>query len=146
MRLLLLLQGGYYAATALWALLDADSFMAVTGPKTDVWLVKTVAALILTTSLPLLAASARSGPGPEILLLALGSATALACVDVVYVLERTIEPIYLLDAALQAVLIFWWLAHLSSLAARPSRGPSGGSGPPSRAPSARPAARDGGPS
>jgi hypothetical protein len=41
-----LVQGAFYAATGLWALVDLDSFMAVTGPKTDHWLVKTVGILV----------------------------------------------------------------------------------------------------
>jgi hypothetical protein len=34
-----LVQGAFYVATGVWALVDLDSFMAVTGPKTDLWLV-----------------------------------------------------------------------------------------------------------
>ena len=34
-------QGAYYALTALWALVHVRSFQAITGPKTDLWLVKT---------------------------------------------------------------------------------------------------------
>ena len=44
--ILALVQGAFYAATGLWALVDLGSFMAVTGPKTDHWLVKTVGILV----------------------------------------------------------------------------------------------------
>ena len=43
---LAVLQGAYFGLTAAWALVHIDSFMRVTGAKTDVWLVKTVAALV----------------------------------------------------------------------------------------------------
>lgn len=46
-NLLSLVQGIYTLLTALWALVDIKSFMEVTGPKTDVWLVKTVAVVLL---------------------------------------------------------------------------------------------------
>jgi len=36
------LQGLYWLVTGLWGLIDVHSFMKVTGPKTDIWLVKTV--------------------------------------------------------------------------------------------------------
>lgn len=44
---LLWIQGAYTSLTALWGLIDIDSFMAVTGPKNDIWLVKTVSVVLL---------------------------------------------------------------------------------------------------
>jgi hypothetical protein len=46
-RLLLWIEGLYSLVTAIWPIVDIDSFMVVTGPKTDQWLVKTVSVLIL---------------------------------------------------------------------------------------------------
>jgi hypothetical protein len=45
-RLVGITQGTYYAATGLWPILWMRSFEAVTGPKQDHWLVKTVGALV----------------------------------------------------------------------------------------------------
>lgn len=42
-----LLQGLYYSISGIWPLLSIDTFMAVTGPKTDIWLVKTVGVLLM---------------------------------------------------------------------------------------------------
>lgn len=53
-RVLLWVQGVYTALTTLWGLVDIDSFMAVTAPKTDVWLVKTVSAVLLALGLTLI--------------------------------------------------------------------------------------------
>ena len=39
-------QGAFYLATGLWPVLHLRSFEAVTGPKADGWLVKTVGGLI----------------------------------------------------------------------------------------------------
>ena len=67
---LLWVQGVYTARTALWGLLGIDSFMAVAGPKSDVWLVKTVSAVLLALlGLTLITyAMVRSHPLPAIVL------------------------------------------------------------------------------
>jgi hypothetical protein len=107
--LLALVQGAFYAATGLWALVDLDSFMAVTGPKTDRWLVKTVGILVTVIGGVLLVAWRRGEVPVEVVLLAIGSAFSLATIDVVYVSNRTIPPIYLLDAVAELGLALAWL-------------------------------------
>src|SRR4051812_14944878 len=101
-------QGLYYLVTGVWPLVSIDTFQMVTGPKTDLWLVRTVGALITVIGLVLLAAAWRGRQVPEVGLLAVGSAVALTAVDVVYVSLNVIDPIYLLDAALEVLLIGGW--------------------------------------
>jgi hypothetical protein len=84
------------------------SFIAVTGPKNDIWLVNTVAALIIVIALALLFARP-DHVYPKILILGLGSALALFLIDVIYVLNGTISRIYLADALVEFVLITGWL-------------------------------------
>jgi NADH:ubiquinone oxidoreductase subunit K len=108
--LLALVQGVFYAATGLWALVDLDSFMAVTGPKTDHWLVKTVGILVTVIGAVLLLAWRRGAVPIEVVFLAVGSALSLAAIDVVYVSNGTIAPIYLLDAAAEVGLGLAWIA------------------------------------
>lgn len=98
-------QSGFYVLGALWALLGIESFMAVTGPKTDVWLVKTVALLLLVIGSSLGLAAARRTFTPEILLLATGAAFSLLSIDLVYVIAGRISPVYLLDALAQIVIL-----------------------------------------
>lgn len=107
--LLALIQGVFYAATGLWALVDLDSFMAVTGPKTDHWLVKTVGLLVTVIGAVLLFAWRRRAVPLEVALLALASALSLAAIDVVYVADGTISPIYLLDAVAEMGLALAWV-------------------------------------
>ncbi|HEX2217859.1 MAG TPA: hypothetical protein VHG35_03595 [Gemmatimonadales bacterium] len=104
-----LIQGAFYVATGVWALVDLDSFMAVTGPKTDHWLVKTVGVLVTVIGAVLLVAWRTRRITGEIVLLAVGSALALAAIDVVYVSNGTIAPIYLLDAVAEVGLAGAWL-------------------------------------
>ena len=103
-----LVQGVFYVATGVWALVDLDSFMAVTGPKVDHWLVKTVGVLVTVIGAVLLFAARSQRVTPEIVLLAVGSALSLAAIDVVYVSAGRISPIYLLDAVAEVGLAAAW--------------------------------------
>src|SRR3954468_1474564 len=77
-------QGLYYLATGVWPLVSMDTFLMVTGPKTDLWLVDTVGVLVGVIGLVLLLAAARRHATAEVVLLALGSALALTGVDVIF--------------------------------------------------------------
>lgn len=101
-------QGIYYLLTGLWPLFSIGTFQKVTGPKTDLWLVKTVGVLIAVIGLVLIVAGRRNRVTPEIRLTALGSALGLTAIDVVYVTKRVISPIYLLDALGELVLLLGW--------------------------------------
>src|SRR6185295_11151143 len=111
-RLLLAGQGVYYLATAVWSLVSIDTFQAVTGPKTDTWLVKTVGVLVGVIGAVMLRAGFRRRPPSEAGWLAGGSALGLAVIDVVYVAKGRISRIYLADAveelALAALLARSW--------------------------------------
>lgn len=105
---LAMIQGGYFLLTGVWPLFSINTFMAVTGPKTDLWLVKTVGAVLAVIGAALITAGAEEEVTPAIALLAAGSAAALAAVDVVYASRRIISRIYLADAAAEAALIICW--------------------------------------
>jgi hypothetical protein len=121
-RLLALLQGTYFLVTGLWPILHMNSFIAVTGPKESLWLVITVGALITVTGLVLLLAAARGNISPEVFLLAVGNAVGLAVVEIVYVIDGTIPLIYLLDTAIEVVLVLAWFRTLTLR--EPARQPS----------------------
>lgn len=118
---ILRIQGAYYAATGAWPLLHLPSFEAVTGPKHDRWLVRTVGLLAAVTGASLLSAAARREAAPPILALAAGSAAAFAGVDAWYSLRGRISKVYLLDAALEISL----LTALLLLLRRARGGPGG---------------------
>jgi hypothetical protein len=103
-----LVQGGFYAVTGVWALVDLDSFMDVTGPKTDLWLVKTVGALVTVIGGVLLTAGWRRRVTRDVLLLGIGTAASLATIDVVYVSAGRISKIYLVDAFAEVGLAVAW--------------------------------------
>ncbi len=101
-------QGIYFALTGLWALVSIRTFQMVTGPKTDLWLVKTVGALVGVIGGVLGLAASRHRVEPEIVLLGVGSAASLGAVDMIYVARKRIAPIYLLDALAELLLIAAW--------------------------------------
>lgn len=103
-----LIQGGYYAASGLWPIVSLPSFYAVTGPKREGWLVKTVGALVTAVGGTLLFAGARRDKSPVVPALGAGSAAAFTAIDVWYGAKGTISWIYLLDAVAQVGLIAGW--------------------------------------
>lgn len=105
-------QGFYYFVTGIWPLLSIDTFMQVTGPKTDTWLVKTVGVLVTVIGAALINAGLWIDFSPEVLIIAIGSALGLMLIDIIYVLKKVISKIYLLDAAAELVLVIGWLLAL----------------------------------
>jgi hypothetical protein len=105
---LALLQGVFYVLTGVWPLVDIGSFQLVTGPKTDLWLVKTVGVLVCVIGAVLLAAARRRSISDELVLLAMGSALGLAAIDIIYSVSGRISAIYLGDALVEIGLAALW--------------------------------------
>jgi hypothetical protein len=104
------IQGTYYLGSGVWPLIDMDSFEAVTGPKTDKWLVRTVGMLIAVAGGVMVSAAARRTVNAETATLAIGSAVGLAAIDVFYAARGRISNIYLADALIEAGLVAGWAA------------------------------------
>ena len=109
LRALPWLQGAYYLIFGIWSLLSITSFMDLTGPKNDVWLVKTVGSLLIVSGLAIIAAAVRKRMPIEIVIVGAGNAIALAGIDLVYVFTKTIPAIYMLDAAVEIVFAVCWI-------------------------------------
>lgn len=109
----------YFALGALWPLLSGETFQMVTGPKKDMWLVKTVALLLGVIGIVIGRAGSENRITPEITTLAIGSSVSLAAVDVVNVTRRRISPVYLLDAVGNLLLVGGWLFSLAASRRRP---------------------------
>jgi hypothetical protein len=92
----------------LWPLLHLRSFESVFGPKTDRWLVKTVAGLLVVNGLSQLAASSSADSIPHARRLGMGTAAVLAAIDLVYVPAGRISKMYLVDAAFEVGWILAW--------------------------------------
>lgn len=108
-RIILGMQGGYYLLTGLWPLLHIQSFMEITGYKTDVWLVKTVGILIVCAAVAFIVDLLYKENSSAIAFLSVSSAVGLLSIDIYYSLTSEISTIYLIDAALQLILIEAWI-------------------------------------
>jgi glyoxylase-like metal-dependent hydrolase (beta-lactamase superfamily II) len=103
-----LVQGCFYVATGLWPLVSIQSFEAVTGPKAERWLVQTVGLELVIVGGALAMAGWRRASGPEIRLLGMGSAAALAAIDLIFTARGRISPVYLLDALVEGAVLLAW--------------------------------------
>jgi hypothetical protein len=103
------LQGSFNFINGLWPLVHMRSFEAVSGPKTDKWLVRTVSGLLITVGLEQLRAASRAEGDDTAKRLGLGTAATLTAIDLVYVARGRISKIYLLDAVVEILIIRGWL-------------------------------------
>ncbi len=103
-------QGVFWLVMGLWPLVHYRSFEAVTGPKEDDWLVKTIGGLIAIVGGTLLVSARRRDPTPEAAVLGAGAATALAIADLRFVTRGRISRIYLLDVIAEAPFLVGWAA------------------------------------
>ncbi|WP_372636722.1 hypothetical protein [Fodinibius sp.] len=111
-NILTIIHGLYFGFTGIWPLVHMRSFLFVTGPKTDLWLVETVGILVLVIGLGLVAAGLRKQVSFPLSIIAIGSSVGLMIIDVVYVWSGVIPPVYLSDALLEVVLITAWIIYI----------------------------------
>jgi hypothetical protein len=109
-RELALAQAAYYVGTGVFPFITRRGFEALTGPKPEWWLVKTVGLTVTVAGAAIGSAARHDRITPEIELLATGTAASLGAIDVWYVARGRIKPTYLLDAAAQAALLAGWAA------------------------------------
>ena len=102
-------QAFYYLFAGVWPLVDAASFAAVTGPKSDLWLVQILAAVLAVIGSAMLIAAVRRALTPEIATLGIGVSLTLCTADFVYLLNRRIPLVYLADALIEALLLAGWI-------------------------------------
>ncbi|HEX5809283.1 MAG TPA: hypothetical protein VFY25_11495 [Anaerolineales bacterium] len=110
--LVALVQGMYFFITGVWPLISMSTFLKITGPKTDLWLVKTVGLILSVIGIVLIVAWINAEIHTSIVILGIGSALSLAIVEFIYVAKRVISPIYLADAIAELILIGWWVVSI----------------------------------
>jgi len=107
-RRLALAHGAFFVTTGLWPIVHMRSFEAVTGPKLERWLVKTMGGLIAAIGGAVAAGALDRRMPHSVRVLAATSAAVLAASDVIYVARRRISPIYLADAVVEIALASAW--------------------------------------
>jgi hypothetical protein len=100
------IQSAYYLLTGAAPFVSMRAFEAVTGPKRDDWLVKTVGLFALAFGVLLARDAARGRPDPAI---GLAGALPFAAASTWYGGTGRISRIYLLDGALELAFAAAWL-------------------------------------
>lgn len=110
---LLVIQSAYALLTAVWPIVHIQSFMEVTGYKTDVWLVKTVGALLIPVAVTMLSFLYFQSDRRQAALLGMTTAVAFASIDFYYALTDVISDVYLGDGVVQLIFLASWLYFLN---------------------------------
>jgi hypothetical protein len=100
--------------SGLWPLVHLRSFLAVTGPKTDLWLVQTVGALLAVLGAVLIGVARRPRIEFEWALLGTGVALVLGGADAIFVQRGVISRIYLADAAAEFLIAGAWMIGVAA--------------------------------
>jgi hypothetical protein len=106
---LALVQAAYFVATGLWPLIHLRSFERVTGRKREGWLVRTVAMFVVAIGATLGLGVIRRDVDEQMRALGILGALAPTLIETPEATSRRISPIYLLDAALESLLVLMWL-------------------------------------
>ena len=109
---LLAIQGIYTFITAVWPIVHIESFMLVSGPKSDIWLVKTEGVTLMAIGVCLLTGVFAKGDYWPLAALALFTSIGLAYVDFYYALNDTIWDTYMADGVIQIIFATCWLIIL----------------------------------
>ncbi|MFC4163401.1 hypothetical protein ACFOWU_07050 [Epilithonimonas zeae] len=106
------LHGCYYTLTSVWPLLHLDSFLNVTGGKTDIWLVRTVSIALLPYGLLSFYIAFSKRKSPIVALTCALCCFGLALVDAFYYMAGVIKWVYLIDAAIQMIFLLYWINYM----------------------------------
>jgi hypothetical protein len=114
-KLIAYAQAVYYILTGLWPIIDIHSFMLVTGPKTDTWLVKMVGLLAASIGIYLIRISIADRFSRDTAVLAILSALSFTAIDVVYAaINDRISDIYLIDVIPELTFVTGWALYYAS--------------------------------
>mgnify|MGYP006892266651 CR=1 FL=1 len=106
---LAIIHGLYYMISGLWPIIHMESFVAITGPKVDYWLVNTVGMLAFFIGSGLLIAGIKKRVPFSLIYIATGTAFGFILIDVIYVWQGILWATYLLDAGLELIFFISWL-------------------------------------
>ena len=111
-RTLATAHAAFFAVAGAWPIVSIRTFEAVTGPKADKWLVKTVGTLITVAGVIGLDAARRDRVRGETIASLTGISAALGYISFHYARTGRISPVYYLDAATEAAILTAWAAVL----------------------------------
>jgi hypothetical protein len=107
-RKIIFLHASYLTLTGIWPFISLSTFLLVTGPKTDIWLVKMVGLLAAVVGATLLFSLYKKSYDSTIRFLGITSAVAFAVIDIYYVWQNVISIVYLFDAFIELAFITFY--------------------------------------
>jgi energy-converting hydrogenase Eha subunit E len=110
--LLAMAQGAYDMVGGLWPLIHMPSFEAVTGPKEDDWLVRSVAGILLVMGAVLMFDAFRHHVSHSVRIMAGGISAVLAIVALVSSLAGFISLLYFIDGIIHLSFALAWAGVL----------------------------------
>jgi hypothetical protein len=113
-------------ASGLWPLVSIKSFEAITGPKVDTWLVKTVGCLLTVVGARTLLSARTHDEARKSGTVAGGVSATLAYISGYYATRGRISKVYLLDSAIQTTWTLLWVRALMARERDDSPGESSG--------------------
>jgi putative copper export protein len=111
-RLLALAHGTYLLIGGLWPLIDLPGFEAVTGPKQENWLVRSVAGLLLVAALILLTQLRKPRMEASAIAMAMGASLTLAMVGIITAASGIISTVYFMDGIIHVLFVACWCAAI----------------------------------
>jgi hypothetical protein len=121
-----LAQGFFCVVIGLWPVVGYESFQAVTGQKPSHWLLMLAGLLLAGIGASMLIAAIRRDIAFEVFVLGLVTAASLAATDIIFVIERSIPAVYLLDAVAESLFVTLWIFAIRDMrrARRPAITPA----------------------
>jgi hypothetical protein len=102
-------QGFFCLVLGLWPVIGYESFEALTGQKPGHWLLTLAGLLLAGIGLSMLISAIRRDIAFEVFVLGLITALSLAATDVIFVIERSIPAVYLLDCVAESLFVTLWV-------------------------------------
>ncbi|WP_394673772.1 hypothetical protein [uncultured Chryseobacterium sp.] len=112
LRFIPFLQAVYYFVTGLWPLVHLKSFFEVTGPKTDVWLVQMVGALIFSYSILFFYMALTRQLLHIHAVVGSLSSFAIGCIEFYYYLQGTLRGVYYVGFIIETCFFMYWICYL----------------------------------
>jgi len=118
-------QGFFCLVLGLWPVVGFASFKTVTGQMLDQgparWLLTLAGMLLAGIGLSMLSAAIRRDVAFEVFAVGLITALSLAATDIIFVIERSIPLLYLLDAVAESLFVTLWVFAIRDLRRSSSR-------------------------
>jgi hypothetical protein len=108
-------QGFFCLVIGIWPVVDFQSFQALTGQKPEHWLLTLSGLLLAGIGISMIISAIRRDIAFEVFAIGLVTALSLAGTDVIFVIERSIPAVYLLDAVAESLFVTLWVFAIRDL-------------------------------